>query len=202
MKLLTLEKSFRAVFRVHYPQDPGLADQVTLHGMQWCARDPATGLPIEEAARAAHEAYDLLKAAIIDSRVRLHGCLDGHPCGDISPADITTPARIIIFGNVLEAGPGRTYRNVNCYADDIAALIKRLHPAAAIPAVTNDETPNEAVIRLIVAHHDSDRSKDDICEDARAIPGFLISTFPSLWKQYASRYQKRQGRRRRSTATA
>jgi hypothetical protein len=189
MKLLTLEKSFRAVLRAHYPQDPGLADQVTLYGMQWCTRDPATKLPIEADARAAFKAYDDLKAAIIDGRVRLHGCLDGQPCGDISTADIPAPARIDIFGNMLDVRPGRTYHNVCCYHDDVAALAGL--PIEVAPSVPEPADPMEAARALIVS--DCGLIRGEIYAKVRPIG---LKAFNILWRKHASPQQKAQGRRK------
>jgi hypothetical protein len=201
MKLLTLEKSFRAVLRAHYPQNPDLADYVTLRDMQQCPRDPATGLPIGEEARAAFKASDDLKAAIIDGRIRLHGCLAGQLCGDISPAEITIPGRINEWECTLHVRQGRTYHDVCCSVDDIAALIGNI---AAPSGVTKDKpaalSPTEACRALIEAHHSSNRSKSEIENDARAIPEFPISTFDSMWRDYASPYQKRPGARPRRAA--
>jgi hypothetical protein len=201
MKLLTLEKSFRAVLRAQYTQDPDLADYVTLLDMQQCWRDPATGLPISEAARAVLKASEDLKAAIIDDRIKLYGCLAGQQCGYISPAEITIPGRINEWESSLHVRQGRTYYDVCCSADDIAALIGET--VAPSPVVTKDKpvmSPTEAVIVLIVAHKDSDRSKHEIESDARLIHGFPRSTFDSLWKDYASPHQKRPGARPRRTA--
>jgi hypothetical protein len=197
MKLLTLENSFRAVLRAYYPKAPHLANMVTQHAMQASFAEPRS--PAEQ---AAHEAMDMLKAAIIDGRVRLHGSLAGQLCGDISPAEITIPGRINAFGNTLHVRQGRTYQDVTCVADDIAALISRM--AAAPLGVTKDRpaalSPTEACRALIEAHKDSDRRKKEIESDARAIPGFPPSTFDSMWKAYASSYQKRQGRRSQRVA--
>ncbi|TYL83611.1 hypothetical protein [Bradyrhizobium cytisi] len=118
MKLLTLENSFREVLRAHYPQAPQLADHVTQAHMQASFPEPRS--PAEQ---AAHEASDILKAAIIDGRIRLRGCLPGNLCGDISPAEITTPGRISVFGNELHVRQGRTYHDVCCYADDVSAVV-------------------------------------------------------------------------------
>ena len=138
MKLLTLEKSFRAVLRAHYPQAPHLADRVTLHAMRASFAEPRS--PAEQ---AAHEAYDMLKEAIIDRKIRMHGCLAGQLCGDISPAEITIPGRIDVFGNTLHVRQGRTYHDVSCAADDIAALIG----APATPATKSWKTPSPDMIR-------------------------------------------------------
>jgi hypothetical protein len=195
MKRITLENAFRQILRAHYPEAARWADMVDQHAMRASFAEPRS-----PAEKAAHEASDLLKAAIIDGSVPLHGCLPGEICGDIGPGEITTPARIDIFGNTLHVRQGRTYRDVACAADDITALIAR---TVATPSAKDTAPPTDpaATCRaLIEEHHDSDRSKDDIREQARAIPGFPISTFDSLWKDYASPHQKRPGVRPRSAA--
>jgi hypothetical protein len=195
MSWITLKSAFQEVLRAHYPQAPHLADIVTQHMMRASFAEPRS--PEEQ---AAHEADDMLKAAIIDGRIRLQGCLAGHLCGDISRAEMTIPGRIDVLGNTLHVRQGRTYQDVCCSADNIKALISRM--AAAPRGVTKDRplSPTEAVIALIVAHKDSDRPKHEIESEARAIPGFPISNFDSLWKEYASPYQKRPGARPRHTA--
>jgi hypothetical protein len=118
MSWITLERAFRAVLRAHYPQAPHLADRVTLQAMRASFAEPRS--PEEQ---AAHEADAMLKAAIIDGRIRLQGCLAAQVCGAISTAEVTTPGRISVFENTLHVRQGRTYHDVSCAAEDIAALI-------------------------------------------------------------------------------
>lgn len=197
---MRLERAFREVLREHYPQAPHLADMVTLEAMQ-----ASFAKPRSPAEQAAHEAQDMLKAAIIDGRIALEGCLDGHLCGPIGAAEITTSAQINVFGSTVHIRHGRTYHDVCCSDEAVAALISRM-AAAPVPADPKDRppalSPDDAVIALIVAHKDSDRLKEDIKSDARKIPDFQITNFESLWKDYASEYQKRPGARPRSVAAS
>jgi hypothetical protein len=181
--------------RAHYPQAPHLADMVTLQAMQASFAEPRS--PAEQ---AAHEAMDMLKAAIIDGTIPLHGCLPGELCGDIGPAEITIPGRIDVFGNTLHVRQGRTYHDVTCAVADIAALVDRVTAAPIAKDRPAAVSPEEACRALIEAHKNSDRLKTEIEIQARSIPGFLRSTFDSMWRDYASPYQKRQGRRLRSTS--
>jgi hypothetical protein len=140
MKPLTLEESFRAVLRAHHhPQAPYLADKVTLHAMRASFAEPRS--PAEQ---AAHEAYDMLMAAIIDGRVKLHGCLAGQLCGDISPAEITIPGHISVWEGSLHVRQGRTYYDVCCSAEDIAALIGTPSPAPREPW----KNPTDEMVRV------------------------------------------------------
>lgn len=202
MKRITLENAFRTVFRLRWPQDPALADQVTLFGMTHCPRDPATQLPIDPAARAAYEAYDLVKAAIVAGAVNgLHGCLPGQLCGDIGPGEITARATFDLFANTLYVAPGRTYHSVCCSASDIEALIGT---AAATSGVTKDRPVTsrvEACRPLIEAPGASTMRRADILTRAQnEIPGLLVKEFDAAWEMYASAYQKRPGARPRCAA--
>jgi hypothetical protein len=207
-KMLPLIEAMRALLRVRYPARPALADEVQT--ADWF-RPPLDGSvrPVEE-VQAVDEAFDALKDAILRQDVRICGRLNGSIAADIPPTEIDR-RMISVLENTLEVyekGPGcefrrvRRYTNIHCYAAEIAALISRM--AAAPLGVTKDMptalSPDDAVIALIVAHKDSDRPKIEIENDARAIPGFLISNFPSLWKDYASPHQKRPGVRPRSVA--
>jgi hypothetical protein len=206
-KMLKLIEAFRIVLRAGYSQRPGLADEIQdIHYFRYSPFDESTGWRLDPEVQAADFAYAELKDAIMSGAIRLRGIVNGGMPDDIEPMEITRN-EIAVFDNKMDVCDGprtlRTYRKIHCYAADIDALIGLPIEAAPL-GVTKDRpaalSPTEACRALIEAHKDSDRPKDEIESDARAIPGFLISTFPSMWKDYASAYQKRQGRRPRSVA--
>jgi hypothetical protein len=131
-RMLTLTEAFRTILRASYPSRPALADEVD--GRDYF-RPPLDGSkrPVEE-VQAVSDALDILKDAIANQSVRLHGRLDlaGERPADIYPTEITR-AGISVFDNVLDVWQPTTrvsrfrqlpiYLNVHCYAADIMALI-------------------------------------------------------------------------------
>lgn len=165
MKLLTLEKSFREVLRAHYPQAPQLADTVTQGAMQASFSEPRS--PAEQ---AAHKAMDILKAAILDGRISLHGCLPGELCGDISPAEITTPGRISVFENELHVRQGRTYHDVCCYADDVLTVVGI--PTSEPPK--HWKNPTDEMVRIKLRDvYSEEKDAGRRAPNINKIPGFV-----------------------------
>ena len=131
-KMLTLTEAFQTVLRARYPSRPALADEVESADY---FRPPFDGTerPIEE-VQAANDALDVLKDAIANQSVRLHGRLDlnGERPADINPTEIRRQG-ISVFDNVLDVWQPTTrvsqfrqlpiYLNVHCYAADIDTLI-------------------------------------------------------------------------------
>jgi hypothetical protein len=136
-KMLTLKEAFRTVLRARYPSRPALADEVESAHYFYPPYDGSVR-PIEE-VQAARDACDVLKDAIANQSVRLHGRrLNCERPDDINPTEITR-AGISIFDNVLDVWQPTTrvsqfrqlpnYLNVHCYAADIAALIGAAEPS-------------------------------------------------------------------------
>jgi hypothetical protein len=140
-KMLTLTQAFRTVLRALYPSRPALADEVEGADYFYPPFDGSIR-PIEE-VQAARVACDVLKDAIANQSVRLHGRLNGERPDDINPTEITR-AGILIFDNVLDVWQPSTrvsqfrqlpnYLNVHCYAADIEALIGR-HSNSALTSL-------------------------------------------------------------------
>jgi hypothetical protein len=184
MRLIPLTEAFRAVVRAWYPARPTLADEIQNEDYFRSPFDKSTGWRLNPEVQIADFAYAELKDAIINQQVRLRGRRETKDdAEDIDPTEIKRSG-IFIFTNAVDRWQPTTrvskyrqlpiYLNVHCYADEIAALIGPT--VAPSPGVTKDSalasTPNDAVIALIEAHHDSNRPKDDIREEAEAIPGF------------------------------
>jgi hypothetical protein len=188
---MRLESAFRALLLARYPQAPHVAAMVTLHAMQASFPEPRS--PAEQ---AAHEAYDMLKAAILDGRIALEGCLDGHLCGPIGAAEITTSAQINVFGSTVHIRHGRTYHDVFCSDDVVAALIDQpLLDAVALSGKRVYVPAVEACGDLIVKNRHL--SKGKIWELAEVqLPGIKPGELDFAWDRYATEDQKRGGRRK------
>ena len=205
--------------RAWHPARPALADEIQNEYFFLSPFDNSTGWRLNPEVQIADFALAELLDAIMLQQVRLRGRRETKDdAEDVDPTEIKRTG-ISIFTNTVDRWQPTTrasqfkqlpkYLNVHCYPDEIAALIgvraatePTLEPAEAAPAQPGVATlsPAEACRALIEAHKDSDRPKNEIESAARAISDFQISTFPSMWKTYASLHQKRRGRRPGSTA--
>jgi hypothetical protein len=127
-KLITLTESFRTLLRASYPS---LADDIQGWGYFHSAKVDHTG-KLEPEPQAAFDALVTLKGAIVRQSVRLYGRLGDNLPDDIDPTEVIETG-ILVFDNALEVWEPstnrtpfrmlRTYRNVHCYAAEIAGLI-------------------------------------------------------------------------------
>jgi hypothetical protein len=126
MRLIPLTEAFRAVVRAWYPVRPALADEiqsVRYFHSAWCH---CRLRRLNPEVQIADEAMAALIDGIMSGAVRLRAILGDNQPDDIEPMEVAWNG-IHVFDNTMEVyGEGgrtlRTYRNVRCYAADIAAL--------------------------------------------------------------------------------
>jgi hypothetical protein len=137
MKSITLADAFRAILRAMWPQRPALVDEIQssryFHDARWCH---CRLRRIDLEAQAADDALAVLRDAIVSQSIRLRGWLGDNLPADIEHMEVAWNG-IHVFDNTLEVYGERgrtlrTYRNVHCYAADIATLIGAAENDAAV----------------------------------------------------------------------
>jgi hypothetical protein len=134
-KTITMTEAFRVVLRAGYPQRPALADEIRDIHYFHQPFDKTTGRRIDPEVQAADDALAVLKEAVNKQSIRLRAWLGDNPPADIEPMEVAWNGVHVFDGTIEVYGERgrtlRTYRNVHCYAAEIAAIV-----AGATPCVS------------------------------------------------------------------
>lgn len=190
-KLIMLADAFRAILRAAHSQRPALADEIQSYRYFHSAKvDKKSGRRIDPEVQAADDALAILKDAIVNQSVRLRGRVGSHLPDDIDPTEVVRTG-IGVLDNILEVyEPStrttafrvlRTYRNVHCYASEIAALVDPQSSSARSPKrVATKRTAAEDAVKACYPKGVPDAVEVPDGPLCKEIAGWLRANRPAL----------------------